>query len=95
VAGSRAAEKNISRCWLSCPREPQVTALLRLQNIPANKPVTASISLARPGKFSQIDGSEPVEMKGYGIMETEGYATSVYYWDESQNKFTIIASGGM
>ncbi|MEI7481697.1 MAG: hypothetical protein WCK75_05025 [Elusimicrobiota bacterium] len=61
-----------------------------------SRPVTTFLKLARPGKVSEAgQDSESVDLKNYGILQTMGYGTTVYYWDATENKFKSIATGGV
>jgi len=68
--------------------------VVEITSIPAYKPVMASLRLVEPGRVTPIDGSEAVEIKNYGIMESEGYGATVYYWDDAEKKFKAIGTGG-
>ena len=68
--------------------------VLEITSIGASKPVTTAISLAKPGKITEACGGPTFEMKNYGITETIGYSSTVYYWDDTQKKFVSVAAGG-
>ena len=68
--------------------------VLEITSVGASKPVTTTISLAKPGKITEACGGPTFEMKNYGITETIGYGSTVYYWDDTQKKFVGVATGG-
>ena len=71
--------------------------VMEVETFPPNKPIAGSLSLSRPGRKTEVgsDGNDAIEMKNYGIMVSQGYGTSVYYWDEVEKKFKSITTGGM
>jgi hypothetical protein len=68
--------------------------ILEVAGISADKPVTTSIAIARPGKVTEACGGESFEMKNDGIRRSKGNGVTVYYWDDTQKKFKEIAAGG-
>lgn len=57
-------------------------------------PQTMSISLSSPGKITEACGGRSIEIKNYGIAIRIGFGVSVVYWDDIQQKFEGITTGG-